>query len=30
MTSMRRVVTAGSVSGSKLVTQKRLLGLDSG
>lgn len=30
MTSMRSVATAGSVSGSRLVTQNLLLGLDSG
>lgn len=30
MTSMRRVATAGSVSGSRLVTQNLLLGLDNG
>lgn len=30
MTSMSRVATDGSVSGSKLVTQNMLLGLDNG
>lgn len=30
MTSMSRVATDGSVSGSKLVTQNMLLGLDKG
>lgn len=30
MTSIRSVATAGSVSGSRLVTQNLLLGLDSG
>ena len=30
MTSMRSVATVGSVSGSRLVTQNLLLGLDSG
>lgn len=30
MTSMSSVATAGSVSGSRLVTQNLLLGLDSG
>ena len=30
MTSMRSVATLGSVSGSRLVTQNLLLGLDSG
>lgn len=30
MTSMRSVATAGSVSGSRLVTQNLLLGLDRG
>lgn len=30
MTSMSRVATEGSVSGSRLVTQNMLLGLDNG
>lgn len=30
MTSMSRVATEGSVSGSRLVTQNMLLGLDKG
>lgn len=30
MTSMSRVATEGNVSGSRLVTQNMLLGLDKG